>query len=253
MALDLSAPWWSLPIVMFDFETTGVDPLTCMPVSVAAVRFEQGIERASFYSLLRPGIPIPEGAAKIHGITDEQVAYAPELVDVAGELGRVALDAVPGGYNGETYDKPILHRFITGPDCPLFDPAQAWIDPLVMVRAIDRYAAGSGRHKLARACARWGVPMLEGEAHNALGDVRALGRLLTRLVELGKVRTEVSLGRLLAYTAYKRAEQDREYIAYRAKVARRAELQRELNFDGEGEPPPNEPNDTKGDEPCRQT
>jgi DNA polymerase-3 subunit epsilon len=228
--LDLTVPWWQYPIVMFDFETTGVDTASCMPVSVAAVRFEQGIEREAFYSLLRPGVPIPEGAAKIHGITDEQVRDAPELVDVAAELANVAFGAVPGGYNGETYDKPILHRFITGTDCPLFDPDQVWIDPLVMVRSIDRYAAGSGRHRLAHACTRWGVPMLDGEAHNALGDVRALGRLLARLVELGKVRTDTTLGRLLEYTAIKRAEQQREFAAYRARMAAK---QTTLPLDGE--------------------
>jgi DNA polymerase III epsilon subunit-like protein len=215
---------------MFDFETTGVDTSSCMPVSVAAVRFEQGVERDAFYTLLRPGIPIPEGAAKIHGITDEQVANALELAAYAPDLERVARGAVPGGYNGETFDKPILHRFVSGTDCPLFDPAQAWIDPLIMVRSIDKYAAGSGRHRLANACTRWGVPMLDGEAHNALGDVRALGRLLARLVELGKVRTDVKLGRLLEYTAIKRAEQDREFKAYRARLASQ---QRSLDFDAE--------------------
>jgi DNA polymerase-3 subunit epsilon len=223
-------PWWQYPIVMFDFETTGVDTSSCMPVSVAAVRFEQGVERDAFYTLLRPGIPIPEGAAKIHGITDEQVANALELAAYAPDLERVARGAVPGGYNGETFDKPILHRFVSGTDCPLFDPAQAWIDPLIMVRSIDKYAAGSGRHRLANACTRWGVPMLDGEAHNALGDVRALGRLLARLVELGKVRTDVKLGRLLEYTAIKRAEQDREFKAYRARLASQ---QRSLDFDAE--------------------
>jgi DNA polymerase-3 subunit epsilon len=233
VSLDLTVPWWQYPIVMFDFETTGVDTSSCMPVSVAAVRFEQGVERDAFYTLLNPGIPIPEGAAKIHGITDEQVAHAPELLDVAPELARVALGAVPGGYNGETFDKPILHRFITGTDCPLFDPAQAWIDPLIMVRSIDKYAAGSGRHRLANACTRWGVPMLDGEAHNALGDVRALGRLLARLVELGKVRTDTTLGRLLEYTAIKRAEQQREFAAYRARMAAK---QPTLPFDGEQKP-----------------
>jgi len=230
VSLDLTVPWWQYPIVMFDFETTGVDTASCMPVSVAAVRFEQGVERDAFYTLLNPGIPIPEGTAKIHGITDEQVTNAPELLDVAPELARVALGAVPGGYNGETFDKPILHRFVSGTDCPLFDPAQAWIDPLIMVRSIDKYAAGSGRHRLANACTRWGVPMLDGEAHNALGDVRALGRLLARLVELGKVRTDTTLGRLLEYTAIKRAEQQREFAAYRARMAAK---QPTLPFDGE--------------------
>lgn len=224
MTLDLTAPWWSLPIVMFDFETTGVDPSTCAPVSVAAVRLEQGVERDAVYSLLRPGIPIPPGASAIHGITDADVEAAPELVDVVPELARVAQDAVPGGYNGETYDKPILHRFALGTYCPLFDPLQVWIDPLVMIRKIDRYVAGRGRHKLAIACARFGVPMSADEEHHALGDVRALGRLLARLVELGKVRPDVSLGRLLEYTSRVRAEQQREFDAYRARKAAQAVL-----------------------------
>lgn len=217
-ALDLDAPWWSFPIVMFDFETTGVNPQTCMPVSVAAVRSFQGVEQDAFYSLLRPGIPIPPGASAIHGIRDEDVQDAPELLDVAADLFRIGIGAVPAGYNGETYDKPILHRWVNNAVCPLFDPAQLWLDPLVIVRKIDKYERGKGRHKLAAACARWGVPMAEGEAHNALGDVRALGRLLARLVELDKVRTTTSLGRMLAYMHARRSQQNQEYAAYRAKL-----------------------------------
>jgi DNA polymerase-3 subunit epsilon len=232
--LDPLREWWSYPLVILDFETTGVDPLEAMPVSVAALRLEQGIERGLFYSLIRPGIPIPSSAAEIHGITDEQVADAPELVDVAHELWRLADGALPCGYNGGTYDKPILHRFIVGTDCPLFEPEQRWIDPLVIIRSLDRYEKGSGRHKLARVCERWGVPMLEGEAHNALGDVRAVGRLLTELVRLDKVRADVTLGRMLGYIEQKRAEQDRDYEKFRARVAAK-EAQRELNFD-EGKP-----------------
>lgn len=224
--LDHRVHWWRFPIVMFDFETTGVDTATCMPVSVAAVRFEQGEEVEAYYSLLNPGIPIPEGASKIHGITDEQVADAPQLVDAIGEIEVVAADAVPGGYNGETFDKPILHRFAVAQYCPLLDPAQRWIDPLIMIRKIDRFAAGRGRHKLALACARWGVPFAEAEQHNALGDVRALGRLLYRLVDTGKVRPDVTLARLLEYTQQLREEQQREFEAYRARKA----AQREFDF-----------------------
>lgn len=218
MPLDHALPWWQFPIVVLDFETTGVDVATCMPVSVAAVRLEQGVERAAFSSLLHPGIPIPEAASAIHGITDDKVRDAPELAAYAGDLAAVALDAVPAGYNGEAFDKPILHRFISGTDCPLFDPAQAWIDPLVIVRKLDRYVPGTGRHKLATVCARWGVPIPDGEAHSALGDVRAVGRLLARLVELGKVRADVSLGRMLTYTATLRAQQERDFQRYRARV-----------------------------------
>lgn len=238
MLLDASQAWWSYPLIIIDFETTGVDPAECDPVSVAAIRLEAGAERAAFYSLLRPRVPIQATATEIHGITDEMVRDAPELVDVAGELWRLGVGAAPCGYNGASFDKVIFHRFISGTDCPLFEPEQGWIDPLIMVRSIDRYERGTGRHKLERTCARWGVPMAEGEAHNALADVRAVGRLLVRLIELEKVRADVTLGRLLAYIELKRAEQERDYQAYRERLARK-QAQAELDFEGE--------------QPCRST
>lgn len=228
--LDGSLAWWSYPLVVLDFETTGVDPVECMPVSVAAIRLEHGVERGAFYSLLRPGIPIPPGATEIHGITDEQCADAPELVDVMPQLFELAQGAAPVAYNGSTYDKLIFHRFIVGSDCPLFEPAQEWIDPLVMVRAIDRYVRGTGRHKLSATCERWGVPMPEGAAHNALEDVRAVGRLLAELVRIGKVREHVTLRRLLEYTAIKRAEQNVQFEKYLARVAAK-EAQTAIDFD----------------------
>lgn len=222
MLLDPCVPWWAYPIVVVDFETTGVDPDSCAAVSVAAVRLERGRVRGEFYSLLDPGVPIPAEASAVHGVTDEAVRGAPELADVAIELYRLGVGALPAAYNGEAFDKPILHRAIVGTDCPLFEPLQPWLDPLVMIREIDRYVAGPGRHRLEATCARWGVPMAEGEAHNALADVRAVGRLLAELVRLDKVRPDVSLGRMLEYIALKRDEQEANYQAYRAREAAKA-------------------------------
>lgn len=244
MILDLTRPWWDYPLVIVDFETTGVDPFTCEPVSVAAARYEHGIERASFYTLLRPKIPIPESASAIHGITDEHVRDAPELGDVAADLWRVAFDALPCGYNASHFDRVIFHRYVWGTDCPLFEPEQRWLDPLVMVRAIDRYVPGSGRHKLATTCERWGVPIPEGEAHNALADVRAVGRLLARMVEIGRVKRHVTLHRMLDYCDAKRAEQDADRERYLAKM-RAKEAQRELAFDALA--------DCAEEEPCQPT
>jgi DNA polymerase-3 subunit epsilon len=217
--LDPALSWWSFPLVIVDFETTGTDPAECAPVSVAAIRLEQGVERGHFYSLVRPGIAIPPEASAIHGITDDDVREAPYLDALAPELCTLAHGAVPCGYNGATFDAVILHRYIKGSDCPLFDPGQEWIDPLVMIRSIDRYVKGSGRHKLSTTCARWGVPFAEGAAHNALEDVRGVGRLLRELVRLDKVRTRTSLRRMLEYIAIKRAEQDARFEAYLARLA----------------------------------
>ncbi len=235
MLLEPSVPWWAYPLVIVDFETTGPDPETALPVSVAAVRLERGRECGGFYTLLDPGEPIPAEATAIHGIGDEQVRGAPELPDVALELFLLARGALPCGYNGEHFDKPILHRYIVGTDAPLFEPMQGWLDPLVMIRKIDRYVGGSGRHKLEATCARWGVSFADGQAHNALADVRAVGALLRELVRVGKVRDDVTLGRMLDYCRMIRAEQDADYARFRAKLAvKEAQQSLELERKDEG-------------------
>lgn len=211
--LDLMQPWNKLPLVVLDFETTGVDPLECSPVSVAAVRLEGGKEVASVYSLLKPDCLIPESASAIHGITDEQVQDAPWLEFMAGELLEVARDALPVAYNAN-YDRTILHRFISGTDCPLFNPAQLWLCPLVVVRDVDRYVRGTGRHRLETCCTRWGVA-LDG-AHNALADARATGRLLWRLFEKGKVRNYAA-GELVQLIEQRRIVQDADFAKYLAR------------------------------------
>jgi DNA polymerase III epsilon subunit-like protein len=216
--LDLTQPWSALPLVVVDFETSGLDPATCSPVSVAAVRFEGGVEVASFYTLLKPDCAIPEEASAIHGITDDMVQDAPWLETVAGEILDVAYDALPVAYNAG-YDRPILHRFINGLDCPMFDPAHLWLDPLVVIRTLDKYVSGKGRHKLETCCARWGVE-LDG-AHNALADARATGRLLWRLHEKKKIR-DYPAEQLLALIEERRLVQDAEFQAYLAKMERQA-------------------------------
>lgn len=230
--LDLTAPWWSLPLIVLDFETTGVDPLVCQPVSVAAARYERGKEVGHFYSLLNPGEPIPAGASEIHGVTDDMVKGSPTLVDVAPELYALAVDAVPVAFNSQ-FDRLIFQRFIAGDECPLFDPAQRWICPLVMLRKIDRYASGQGRHKLVACCARHGVQLTEAEAHNALADVRATAGLLNALVNVGKLNPRTPLGKLLDYIDGCRAFQEADRVKYLAKVKAR-DAQQQLPLDTSG-------------------
>jgi DNA polymerase-3 subunit epsilon len=211
----------ALPIVVIDFETTGPDPATCEPVEVAAVRVEWSgsslLVLEEFSTLLRPSGPIDPEATKIHGITDAMVAGAPTLPDVACELLNLAHDALPCAYN-EPFDRTVLHRYVSGQDCPLFDPSLvAWLDVYVMIARIDRFVSGKGRHKLSATCARHGVP--HESAHRALGDCKATVGLLGKLVEDGAVDLDVPAERFLRAIAKVRAQQDAERAEYRAKMA----------------------------------
>lgn len=245
-AIDHALPWWSLPLVVLDFETTGVDPDECAPVSVAAVVYREGVEQRHLYSLIDPGRPIPPESTAIHGVTDEHVRGAPTLEELAPQLLALAGDAVPVAYNS-AYDRTVLQRYISGNECPLFDPDQRWICALVMLRKIDRYARGTGRHKLINVCKRYGEELSDEDAHNALCDVRATGRLLTALVRVGKINPRTSLARMLDYIDQVRLDQDADYARYKARKAAEA-AQQALPFAAAEAPPSEVGGELGGDE-----
>lgn len=204
MSPDYSLPWCSHAIAVIDFETSSSDPETCEPVEVAIIRFEGGAPVARFSSLLKPANPIPQDAVDIHHITTEMCANAPTLEAVAGELAKVAKDAVPCAYN-ETFDRRVLHRFITGTDVPLFDPSQRWLDPFPAIAKQDKFQSGK---KLTDACRRRGI--IVGDAHRAEFDAIAAGKLLHVL--MGEKKP--SLGALLDRMALARVEHEVDRAQY---------------------------------------
>jgi DNA polymerase-3 subunit epsilon len=163
-----------LDVAVFDFETTGVDAAKCWPVSVAVVHHKLGVvaePELVLYELMKPPIPIPEGAAKIHGITDDMVSNAKSIPEVMSNILEMMEGRVICAYN-MPYDWTILNRF-TGKLSPKF----FGIDPLVLVKTLDKYKKSK---KLSDACSRRGI---EIDAHNASSDALGSARLLDKLLE----------------------------------------------------------------------
>ena len=81
-------------VVVVDVETTGLDPSRDRVVEVAAARGDfSGLLRGettpyfeTFEARVDPGVPIPEAAARVHGIRDEDVQGEERFADVAAEL-----------------------------------------------------------------------------------------------------------------------------------------------------------------------
>lgn len=106
--------WWEDEWCVYDLETTGVDTETAHVVQAAIVRYRAGIVLDRRQVLCNPGIPIPEEATAIHGITDEMVANArPEVEVLTGLVKWLAKRAVIVTYNGMSYDDKLVQR-ITG-------------------------------------------------------------------------------------------------------------------------------------------
>lgn len=184
-------------VLSLDLETTGKPkPGEALPVQVAWVSIEAGgsagdlPEMRAASRLLRPGGPRAPGkicaeSQRVHGITDEAVAGAPFLEQVARGLAA-ALDGADWvcGYNAAGFDLPVLAsaadvcaRDASGPDARealglLRDAARRalsrCLDPSAMLRAAEP-------RRLGDVLARAGVD-LGDRAHEARAD--CLGALI---------------------------------------------------------------------------
>lgn len=166
-------PWDSVPLVVIDTETTGKQPGVDRTVSFGLARFENGVFVAGLERFVNPGIPIPEEATSIHKITDEMVKDAPMLSDAffVNDVADLLEGAQPAGYN-TAYDRHFVPPFGERWDWP-------WLDVLMLIRKQDRFAKGTGRHKLAASCERHGISLTA--AHSAGADARACGELLYKV------------------------------------------------------------------------
>lgn len=96
------------PIVFFDIEATGVDPLTDRIVELAMVKINIDGTREIRTRRFNPTIPIPAEASAIHGIYDQDVVNELLFSQVAQNVDTYLEGCDLGGYNLINYDIPIL-------------------------------------------------------------------------------------------------------------------------------------------------
>lgn len=177
--MDLRQCRW----LVIDTETTGPDPDTARVVEIGVARVEAMQIGWTHSRLVNPGVPIPEGAAAVHGITDDMVVDAPPIAEVADAfLANVRKADVLVGYNALHFDFPILAREL-GEGWSEAIEGKHLVDPLVLVRLPDvgKFWPGKGRHRLTSVAERWGIEA-EG-AHRAAADCVMTAKVLIHLLD----------------------------------------------------------------------
>ncbi|MGH9366412.1 MAG: 3'-5' exonuclease, partial [Thermoanaerobaculia bacterium] len=96
------------PVVVFDTETTGVNPRTDRIIEIACVKVHPDGRREQWVRRLDPEMPIPAASSAIHGIRDEDVKGLPTFRAVAAELAGFLEGCDLAGYNISGFDLPAL-------------------------------------------------------------------------------------------------------------------------------------------------
>lgn len=168
----------------FDLETTGRDPLSARIVSAALVHVDAGGEVTTERLWLSdPGIPIPEEAAAVHGISTEYAQeHGEDRVEVLSQLLEAlaclrADGATIAGHN-IVYDLTVVAGeatrtgLIEAPE-ELVAVLPSVLDTLVLDRWVDKYRRG--RRTLTAVAEHYGVLLLG--AHEASADATASARI----------------------------------------------------------------------------
>lgn len=95
-------------LIVFDLETTGTNTYSDRIVEIGALVIEPNGRTSTYNTLVNPEMPIPSGATKIHGISDEDVKDAPTFRDIKDEVFELFNDADLCGYNSNNFDIPLL-------------------------------------------------------------------------------------------------------------------------------------------------
>lgn len=164
--------------VVLDTETTGLDAHSGdRVVEIGCVELINHIPTGeTFHTYLNPERSMPEGAFRIHGLSDEFLADKPLFASIAGKFVDFIGEAPLVIHNAE-FDVKFLNAELARLD----------IAPIPMSRTIDTVKMARQRFPGAQAnldalCRRFGIDNSKRDKHGALLDAELLAAVYLELL-----------------------------------------------------------------------
>lgn len=179
-----SADLTSLSYVVFDTETTGLEPDKGDEIcQIAALRIVGGavVENEKLDLLVNPGRSIPASATKIHHITNEMVKSAPDIRRAGSNFHSFARGAVLVAHNAP-FDLAFLRKHQN-------DIGHAFDNPVIDTVLLSAILFGQDEvHTLDAICERLGITIPPELRHTAMGDTDATAQVFLKMMEMCRAR-----------------------------------------------------------------
>lgn len=204
---------------ILDTETTGLNDAGVVQIAWLVVSKELEV-LDSFCSLVNPEKPIEEGARLVHGISDDDVVFAPTLHEVCAKI--------PAPFNLFAFNAPFDARMIA----PAIKPATQFC----VLKLARQYVKGTTNHKLETLQKELSLPLQK--SHDALGDVHTTLDVLKHCLTLAEVPLETLIARQaepamvskMPFGKYKGTPMLAVPLPYRKWLLGQADLSADLRF-----------------------
>ncbi|MGI4748725.1 MAG: DNA polymerase III subunit epsilon [Janthinobacterium lividum] len=164
--------------ILFDTETTGLNPLTGdRVIEIAALELVGDLPTGRHYHvLIDPERDIPEEASRVHGYTRAHLLGQKKFHEVAEGFLEFIGDDMLIAHNAR-FDFGFMNAEFTRLDLPSL-PVSRMIDTLDMARTRFPGLPNS----LDSLCRRFGIDLAERTTHNALLDCKLLAQVYVELM-----------------------------------------------------------------------
>ncbi len=197
--------YFAQPLVVIDFETTGMSPnMGDRVTEVAALRIVEGRVAARYVSLINCGVRVPPFITELTGITQAMVNRAPAVAQVMPELVEFIGDAALVAHNASFDEKFLVAESVRQ---GLQNQHQALLCSVKLARRLFR---GLDSYSLGRVAKSLGI-RFNSAAHRAEADAEVTAQLMLHMgqhlhEEFGL--SQIDAGLLLALNKVSAAKAD---------------------------------------------